>query len=100
MRVPLKWLNEFVQPEVDAAELPDDARRRQLQDEFRSAGADAVFRPGAEPLLVVRRGGRVVRTLIVETPATAAGPDACEVRFAPSETVVSLTRPRKSAIQP
>ena len=39
--------------------LPDDTRRRQLQQEFRSAGAEAVFRPGTEPLLLVRRGGRL-----------------------------------------
>lgn len=39
--------------------LADEARRRQLQEAFRSAGADVVQRSGPEPFFQVRRGGRL-----------------------------------------
>lgn len=39
--------------------LADAARRRELQEAFRSAGGEAVQRSGDEPSLIVRRGGRI-----------------------------------------
>lgn len=43
--------------------LSDPAKRRELEQRLRSAGADVMAQNGADPLLVVRRGGRVYQEI-------------------------------------
>jgi hypothetical protein len=43
--------------------LSDDERRHKLEDEFRAAGADVAFQSGDEPMILVRRGGRLYQEI-------------------------------------
>lgn len=43
--------------------LADPERRRQLEEQFKEAGADVSMKAGEEPILDVRRGGRLYQEI-------------------------------------